>query len=135
MLKYRGFQKYKYFKISDFNTFGYMFESLCIRDLRVYVEAIGGKVYHYRDKNGLEADMIIRLRDGRWAAIEVKLGQSEINKAAENLLKLRDKVDTKTMGEASFLMIVTGGQYAYKREDGVLVVPIACLKDQLVESS
>lgn len=115
--------------IKDFEYFGFLFESLCTRDMRIYAQANDGDVFHYRDKNGLEADMIIRLRDGRWAAIEVKLGQSEINKAAENLLKLRDKVDTKTMGEASFLMIVTGGQYAYKREDGVLVVPIACLKD------
>lgn len=115
--------------LKDFEYFGFLFESLCTRDIRIYTQANDGDVFHYRDRNDLEADMIIRLRDGRWAAIEVKLGNSEIDKAAENLLKLKDKIDTKTMGEASFLMIITGGQYAYQREDGVLVVPIACLKD------
>lgn len=83
----------------------------------------------YLDKSGLEADLIVRLRDGRWAAIEVKLGQKQIDAAAENLLALNAKIDVEKMGKASFLMIITGGQFAYQRKDGVWVVPIGCLKD------
>jgi hypothetical protein len=115
--------------LKDFETFGFLFESLCTRDMRIYVQANDGDVFHYRDKNGLEADLIVRLRDGRWAAIEVKLGSKQIEIAAKNLLKLSSKVDTEKMGKPSFLMVLTGGQYAYKRDDGVLVVPIGCMKD------
>jgi len=115
--------------LKDFNTFGFLFESLCTRDLRVYTQALDGDVFHYRDKSELEADLILRLRDGRWAAIEVKLGNSQIDLAAANLLKLASKVNTEKMKEPSFLMILTGGNVAYKRTDGVLVVPITCLKD------
>jgi len=115
--------------LKDFEYFGFLFEALCTRDIRIYAQANDGDVFHYRDKSGLEADLIVRLRDGRWAAIEVKLGQKQIEEAAENLLTLSAKVDEKKMGKASFLMILTGGQLAYQRKDGVWVVPIGCLKD------
>lgn len=115
--------------LKDFEYFGFLFESLCVRDMRIYTQANDGEVLHYRDKSGMEADMILRLNDGRWAAVEVKLGNKQIEEAAGNLLKLKAKVDTGVMGKASFLMIITGGEYAYKRKDGVLVVPLACLKD------
>ncbi|WP_312653917.1 DUF4143 domain-containing protein [Proteiniclasticum sp.] len=113
----------------DFNTFGYLFESLCIRDLRIYAEALGGKVYHYRDKSGLECDAVVVLRDGRWGAVEIKLGSNEFEKAAEILLKLSEIIDHKKMNKPSFLMILTGTKLGYKREDGVLIVPVGCLKD------
>ena len=117
------------FRSKDFNTFGFLFESLCTRDMRIYAEANAGSVFHYRDKNNLVADMIVALRDGRWAAIEVKLGNKQIEEAAKNLLKLKEKVNTEKMGEPSFLMVLTGGEYAYRRTDGVLIIPIGCLKD------
>lgn len=103
-------------------------ESLFTRDIRVYTQTNDGDVYHYRDKSGLEADLIVCLHDGRWAAIEVKLGHKQIDYAAENLLKLKNRIDKNKMGEPSFLIVLTVGQYAYWRADGVLVVPIACLK-------
>jgi uncharacterized protein len=115
--------------LKDFNTFGFLFESLCVRDVRVYAYANDGDVLHFRDKSGLESDMIIRLRDGRWAPVEVKLGSKEIEEAAKHLLQLKAKVDTSKVGEPSFLMVLTGGQYAYRRPDGVFVVPVGCLKD------
>ena len=115
--------------LNDFKTFGFLFESLCTRDVRVYAQAIDGDVFHYRDKSELESDLIVRLRDGRWAAIEVKLGNKQIEEAAQNLLALKAKIDEKKMGEASFLMVLTGGQFAYRRNDGVLVVPIGCLRE------
>ncbi len=116
--------------LSDLKLFGYLFESLCIRDLRVYAERIDGKVYHYRDKSGLEADAVIQLRDGSYALIEVKLGDQErIDAGAKNLLKLRDLIDTDKMKEPIFLMVLTGTNFAYQREDGVYVVPITSLKD------
>jgi uncharacterized protein len=115
--------------LHDFGTFGFLFESLCTRDLRVYVQVSDGVVFHYRDKSELESDLVIKLHDGRWAAIEVKLGMKQIEEAAANLIKLRQKIDTEKMNQPSFLMVLTGGQVAYKRSDGVLVVPIGCLKD------
>ncbi len=114
--------------LNDFETFGFMFESLCTRDMRIYAQANDGAVFHYRDKNELESDMIISLRDGRWAPVEVKLGNKQIDEAAKNLLFLQSKINTEKMGKPSFLMVVTGGEFAYKRDDGVLVVPIGCLK-------
>ncbi|MBR2194144.1 MAG: ATP-binding protein [Salinivirgaceae bacterium] len=114
--------------IDDFKYFGFLFESLVTRDLRIYSQLIDGEVFHYRDKNELEADIIIRLHDNRWAAVEVKLGNKEIEEGAKHLLALQKKVDTEKVGEPSFLMIVTGGQFAYRRKDGVYVVPIGCLK-------
>jgi predicted AAA+ superfamily ATPase len=115
--------------LKDFKTFGFLFESLCTRDVRVYAQVIDGDVFHYRDKSGLESDLIVQLRDGRWAAIEVKLGNKQIEEASKNLLALKAKIDENKMGPASFLMVITGGQYAYRRNDGVLVVPIGCLKN------
>lgn len=115
--------------LADFELFGFLFESLCTRDIRIYAQANDGDVFHYRDKSELEADMIVVLRDGRWAAIEVKLGKAQIDLAAQNLIRLKDKVDTAKMNMPSFLMVLTGGQYAYQRPDGVIVMPVGCLKD------
>ena len=115
--------------LSDFPTFGFLFESLCIRDLRIYSGALGGKVYHYRDKNGLECDAVIVLRDGRWGAVEIKLGSHEFDKAAKNLISLSQKIDVTKMNKPSFLMILTGTKLGYRREDGIYVVPIGCLRD------
>ena len=115
--------------LNDFKTLGFLFEALCTRDIRIYAQMIDGDVFHYRDKTGLESDLIVRLRDGRWAAIEVKLGNKQIEEATQNLLILKAKIDEDKMGQASFLMVLTGGQYAYRRNDGVLVVPIGCLKN------
>ncbi|MBR7035837.1 MAG: ATP-binding protein, partial [Bacteroidales bacterium] len=114
--------------IDDFKYFGFLFESLVTRDLRIYSQYVDGEVFHYRDKSELKADVIIRLHDNRWAAVEVKLGNKEIEEGAKHLLTLQKKVDAEKVGEPSFLMIVTGGQYAYRRKDGVYVVPIGCLK-------
>jgi hypothetical protein len=115
--------------IEDFNTFGFLFESLCTRDFKIYAQANDGDLYHYRDKSNLEADIIMALRNGKWAAIEVKLGSKQIEEAAANLLKLKEKINTEKMGEPSFLMVVTGGDVGYRRADGVWVVPLACLRD------
>lgn len=117
--------------IGDLNTFGLIFETLCMRDLRVYAEALNGNVYHFRDKNGLECDAVVHLRDGRYGLIEIKLGgEALINQGASTLLSLADKVDTTKMKSPSFLMVLTAaGDYAYRREDGVLVVPVGSLKD------
>jgi len=115
--------------LTDFKYFGFLFESLCTRDIRIYSQANDGDVFHYRDKSGLEADLIVRLRDGRWAAIEVKLGNKQIEEAAKNLLALKKKIDEEKMGKASFLMIITAGQHAYQRKDGIWIVPIGCMKD------
>ena len=112
----------------DFEAFGLQFESLCVRDLRVYAEAIDGTLLHYRDKTGLEADAVIVLADGRWAPIEVKLGSRQLDEAAAHLRRLRERVDADRMGEPSFLAVVTAGATAYRRDDGVLVVPLACLR-------
>lgn len=115
--------------LRDFETFGFLFESLCTRDLRVYAQASDGVVFHYRDKSELESDLVIKLHDGRWSAVEVKLGMKQIEDAAANLIKLRQTINTEKMNQPSFLMVLTGGQIAYKRSDGVLVVPIGCLRD------
>lgn len=113
----------------DPELFGFLFESLCARDLRVYMDAMDGSVSHYRDKTGLEADMILHHADGRWAAVEVKLGISQVEAAAASLLKLRNRIDTDKVGEPAFLMVLTGlGSLAYRRQDGVLVVPLASLR-------
>ena len=114
--------------INDLNIMGFFFESLCHRDLKVYAQSIGGELYQYKDADGLEVDSIIHLNDGRWGAIEIKLGGAEIDEAANNLIKLKNKIDQKLKGP-SFLMVLTAVPAAYKREDGVLVVPIACLKN------
>lgn len=117
--------------INDLNTFGLFFETMAVRDLRVYAEAMNGKVYHYRDKNGLECDAVVHLRDGRYGLVEIKLGGDDlINDGADALKSLAKKIDTEKMKEPSFMMVLIGvGTYAYRREDGVYVVPIGCLKD------
>jgi len=115
--------------LSDFNTFGLLFESLCIHDLRIYADSIDGSVYHYRDKSGLEIDAIVQLGDGRWGAAEVKLGAGEVDKACDNLLKLKRVVDTDKMNEPSFLMVLTGTEYAFQMKNGIWIVPLGCLKN------
>ncbi|MDR0596028.1 MAG: DUF4143 domain-containing protein [Clostridiales Family XIII bacterium] len=114
--------------LSDFNTFGYLFESLCIRDLRIYADALDGSVYHYRDQTGFEVDAIVQLRDARWAAIEIKMGAGEIESAAENLLKFRDSINTEKTPAPAFLMVLTATEYAFQLKNGVWVVPIGCLR-------
>lgn len=117
--------------MNDLNTMGFFFEVLCVRDLRVYAEALNGKVYHYRDKNGLECDAVIHLRNGQYGLIEIKLGgQSLINDGANTLNLLGNQIDTTRMNAPAFKMILTAtGEYAYRRpEDGIYVVPVGCLK-------
>ena len=117
--------------MNDLNTFGLLFETLCIRDLRVYADSLQGEVYHYRDASELECDAVIHLRNGSYGLIEIKIGgDSLINEGAENLKKLESHLDTTKMKKPSFLMVLTAtGKYAYKREDGVYVIPIGCLKN------
>lgn len=117
--------------VNDLNTFGFIFECLCVRDLRVYAQALDGIVYHYRDKTGLECDAVIHLRDGRYGLVEIKLGgDTLINEGAKNLLKLKERIDVTKMKNPSFMMVLTGvGDYAYRRTDGVIVVPIGTLKN------
>ena len=117
--------------INDLNTMGLFFETLCVRDLRVFAESLNGKIYHYRDKSGLECDAVIHLRGGRYGLIEIKLGgQSLINDGAATLTALSNQIDTSKMKEPAFKMILTAtGDYAYRRpEDGIYVVPIGCLQ-------
>lgn len=117
--------------INDLNTFGLLFETLCIRDLRVYAQTLNGNVYHYRDGNDLECDAVIHLRNGRYGLIEIKLGGDYlIEEGVKNLVKLKNKIDDTKMFKPSFLMVLVGiGNYAYKREDGIYVVPVGCLKN------
>lgn len=117
--------------ISDLNTFGLIFETLCMRDLRVYAESINGNVYHYRDKNGLECDAVIHLRNGHYGLIEIKLGgDKSIEEGAATLFKLAEKIDTTKAKQPSFMMVLTAtGKFAYQRPDGIMVVPISCLRD------
>ena len=117
--------------LNDLNTFGFLFETLCVRDLRVFADALNGKVYHYRDKDGQECDAVIHLRNGKYGLIEIKLGgEGPIETAAASLKALSAKIDTDKMKRPSFLMVLTGvGDYAYRRNDGVYVIPIGTLKN------
>lgn len=117
--------------INDLKTFGLIFETLCVRDLRVYAEALNGDVFHYKDKNGLECDAVIHLKNGKYGLVEIKLGGEKlIEEGATSLKALASKIDTEKMKSPSFLMVLTGtGDYAYRRQDGVLVVPVGCLKN------
>ncbi|MDD2612234.1 MAG: DUF4143 domain-containing protein [Bacteroidales bacterium] len=117
--------------IGDLKTFGLLFETLAVRDLRIYADALDGQVYHYRDKNGLECDAVLHLRNGNFGLIEIKIGGDSLIEAGANTLKkLAEKIDTTKMKSPSFLMVLTGvGQYAYRRKDGVYVVPIGSLKN------
>lgn len=117
--------------IQDLKTFGFLFETLCVRDLRVFADALGGNVYHYRDKDGQECDAVIHLRNGKYGLIEIKLGGDKlIEEGAKSLKAMAAKIDTDRMNAPSFLMVLTGiGDYAYRRQDGVYIVPIGCLKN------
>ena len=117
--------------INDLNTMGLLFETMCVRDLRVYAEYIGGNVLHYRDKTGLECDTVIHLKNGQYGLAEIKLGgQKLIEEGVANLKMLANKIDTSKMPAPAFLMIIVGvGDFAYRREDGIFIVPIGCLKN------
>ncbi|MBP5535411.1 MAG: ATP-binding protein [Bacteroidales bacterium] len=116
--------------MNDLKTYGLLFETMCVRDLRVYAQAINGLVYHYRDSDGLECDAVIHLRNGDYGLVEIKLGGDRlIEEGAKSLQRLHKKLDTSRMREPSFLMVlVATGNYAYRRSDGVWVVPIGSLK-------
>lgn len=116
---------------NDLHSFGFLFETLCVRDLRVYAQALGGTVYHYRDRNGLECDAIIHLPNGSYGLVEIKLGGAEaIESAARALCKLESIIDLEKMKPPSFKMVLVGvGEYAYVRSDGIFVVPVGCLRD------
>ena len=117
--------------MNDLDTFGLFFEDMAVRDLRVYAEALDGRLYHYRDSNGLECDTVIHRRNGSYALLEIKLGgENNINAGAASLIELAGKIDTDKMPSPSFMAVIIGvGQYAYQRKDGVYVIPIGCLKD------
>lgn len=117
--------------IDDLNTFGLFFETMCIRDLRVYADALDGTVYHYRDKNGLECDAVIHLRNGSYGLIEMKLGgEKSVEDGAKTLTALSNIIDTSRMKAPAFRMVLTGtGDFAYRRTDGICVVPVGCLRD------
>lgn len=117
--------------MNDLETFGLLFETMCIRDLRVYADASGGSVYHYRDKSGLECDAVIHLRNGSYGLVEIKIGgENAIEHGALTLKTLASKIDTDKMKAPAFLLVLTAvGDYAYRREDGVYVVPIGCLRE------
>lgn len=114
--------------IKDLRTFGYLFENLCVRDMRVYADTLDGTVKHFRNAKGQEADIVITLRDGRWALMEVKLGGSEsIDEGAKHLIEIANDVDER-LGKASFLAVITAGSVSYQREDGVYVLPLCSLR-------
>jgi uncharacterized protein len=117
--------------MNDLNTMGLLFETMCVRDLRVFADALDGNVYHYRDKNELECDAVIHLRNGKYGLIEIKLGgETLINEGVKTLNAFASKIDTKTMKTPSFMMILTAtGNVAYRRDDGIMIVPIGCLKN------
>ena len=125
----------EYFNL-DLKTFGFIFETLCIRDLKIYSASLGGRVSYYHDRYGLEADCVLHLRDGRYALIEFKLGSADIDDGAKHLIELENLIKAYNEKEAQcklrlpdLKIVITGTQYGYKREDGVYVVPIGCLKD------
>ena len=114
--------------LKDMPTLGMLYEALCIRDLRVYAQKNHGQVFFYRDNVGLEADAVVALRDGRWGLVEIKLNQSQADAASDSLRRVANKVDQTIMGAPSFLLVMAADGYAYRRNDGVYVVPIGCLK-------
>lgn len=113
----------------DLKTFGFIFENLCIRDLRVYSSALRGEISYYRDNNGLEADCVLHLDDGRYAIIEFKLGDFEIDDGAKHLNKLEELIESNNIRKPDLKIVITGTKFGYRREDGVFVIPIGCLKD------
>ena len=122
--------------VRDYKTLGFLFESLCIRDLKIYSSASGGIVSYYHDRYGLEADAVLHLDDGRYALIEIKLGQSEVDEGAKHLCEIENLIKEFNAREKQtplrlpdLKLVITGTQYGYKRDDGVFVIPIGCLKD------
>jgi len=121
--------------MQDLKTFGYIFENLCIRDLKAYSHAYGGKVSYYHDRYGLEADCVLRLNDGRYTLIEFKLGSRQIEEGAEHLLALQNLIrkynaaESVKIKEPEFLTIITGGEMAYRRRDGIYIIPVGCLRE------
>ncbi len=117
--------------VADLNTFGLLFETMCVRDLRVFADSMDGKIYHYRDSSGLECDAVVQMRNGSYGLIEIKLGGEKlIAEGVETLRKLEKRLDTTKMKSPAFLMVLTGtGDYAYRRQDGIYIVPIGCLKN------
>ncbi len=113
--------------VLDTATMGLLFESLCVRDLRTYAQALNGEVFHYHDETGREADAVVQLRDGRYALFEMKLGASFVDEGAMSLTRLRERIDTDAIGEPAFCAVLTPGGFAMRREDGIFVVPITCL--------
>jgi hypothetical protein len=113
--------------LKDFETFGFLFESMCMRDLRIYAEQLNGEVFYYHDQYGLESDAVIRLNNGNYALVEVKLGNKAEEQGAKNLIKLESLLIDKGHSKTAFKMMLTGGEYAYKRDDDVIVVPLGCL--------
>ena len=116
--------------VNDLNTMGFLFENMCIRDLRIYAEALDGNVYHYRDKSGLECDAVVHLRNGVYGLVEIKLGGDRlISEGVETLKKLSSNIDTTKMKAPAFKMVLVGvGEMAYRRSDGIYIVPLSCLK-------
>ncbi len=115
--------------VNDLRFMGFIFENMCMRDLKIYADAIDARLSYYRDKNDFEVDCILETANGKWGAIEIKLGAGEIPSAVNNLTKFRDKVDTDKYGEPAFLMVLTGADYSYRRDDGIYVVSIGTLKN------
>jgi predicted AAA+ superfamily ATPase len=112
----------------DLNTYGFMFENLCLRDLSAYAEYHGASLYHYRDNSNLELDAIVEMKDGEWGAFEIKLGENQIEAAAQTLIRLKNKMASNGAREPSCLAVITGGGFGMKRKDGVYVIPINALK-------
>lgn len=115
--------------VKDLRFMGFIFENMCMRDLKIYADAIDARLSYYRDKNDFEVDCILETANGKWGAIQIKLGAGEIPSAVNNLTKFKDKVDTDKYGEPAFLMVLTGADYSYKRDDGIYVVSIGTLKN------
>ena len=114
--------------LEDLNTYGFMFENLCLRDLSAYAEFYGGSLYHYRDNSNLEVDAIVEMKDGSWGAFEIKLGEHQVDAAAQVLIRMKNKIVSNGAREPSCLAVITGGGFGRKREDGVYVIPINSLK-------
>ena len=115
--------------MKDLRTFGFMFECLALRDLIVYSGGTGENIYYYRNADGFEIDAIVHLPNGKWGAVEIKLGDGQIDRAAANLLSLRDMLDSSKGDDLAFLMVLTATNYSYRRDDGVYVVSIGSLRD------
>lgn len=115
--------------INDLNYTGFIFENLCYRDLKIYAESINAELFYYRDNKSFEVDFILRTENGKWGAIEVKLGAKQIEEAAQNLINFKDKVDISKSGEPAFLLVITGSELSYVRDDGIYVVSIGCLRN------